>query len=133
MPKTKNPLFPVGSKFVAERGRFELPVPFEYTRFPIVLLRPARTPLRCDEELFSEFCRPWQGFFLKKMIFFGRNSVIFVNSLFSFAVFRTCLEAFSLRRDHGAPVARRACEGIRLPRKKNHEGMPRFCSFRALS
>ena len=33
-------------KFMAERGRFELPVPFEYTRFPIVLLRPARTPLR---------------------------------------------------------------------------------------
>ena len=31
---------------MAERGRFELPVPFEYTRFPIVLLRPARTPLR---------------------------------------------------------------------------------------
>ena len=39
MPKTKNPLFPVGSKFMAERGRFELPVPFEYTRFPIVLYR----------------------------------------------------------------------------------------------
>lgn len=35
----KNPLFPVGSKFMAERGRFELPVPFEYTRFPIVLYR----------------------------------------------------------------------------------------------
>lgn len=26
-------------KFMAERGRFELPVPFEYTRFPIVLYR----------------------------------------------------------------------------------------------
>ena len=33
-------------KFMAERGRFELPVPFEYTRFPIVLLRPARTSLQ---------------------------------------------------------------------------------------
>ena len=38
MPKTKNPLFPVGSKFLAERGRFELPVPFEYTRFPILCM-----------------------------------------------------------------------------------------------
>ena len=26
-------------KFMADRGRFELPVPFEYTRFPIVLYR----------------------------------------------------------------------------------------------
>ena len=26
-------------KFMAERGGFELPVPFEYTRFPIVLYR----------------------------------------------------------------------------------------------
>ena len=33
-------------KYLAERKRFELLVPFEYTRFPIVLLRPARTPLR---------------------------------------------------------------------------------------
>ena len=32
--KLSNPL-----KFMAERGRFELPVPFEYTRFPIVLYR----------------------------------------------------------------------------------------------
>lgn len=25
-------------KFMAERGRFELPVPFEYTRFPILCM-----------------------------------------------------------------------------------------------
>ncbi len=32
-------------KFLAEKVGFEPTVPFEYTRFPIVLLRPARTPL----------------------------------------------------------------------------------------
>ena len=32
-------------KFMAERGRFELPVPFEYTRFPILCMGSMHTHL----------------------------------------------------------------------------------------
>lgn len=43
---------------LAERGRFELPVAFDHTRFPIVLLRPARTPLRNVHAIYNIFILP---------------------------------------------------------------------------
>lgn len=49
-----------GFENMAERKRFELLVPFEHTRFPIVLLRPTRKPLR-EEDSHTPACRAWQA------------------------------------------------------------------------
>ena len=68
-------------KFMAERGRFELPVPFEYTRFPIVLLRPARTPLRGAKRYLAEFRVAGKSFFAKKTLFFLNAAAVFFNIL----------------------------------------------------
>ena len=40
------------------RESFELPVAFDHTRFPIVLLRPARTPLRNVHAIYNIFILP---------------------------------------------------------------------------
>ena len=50
MPKTNNPLFPVGSKFLAEREGFEPSIQcYPYTRLAGERLRPSRPPLRRDD------------------------------------------------------------------------------------